>query len=127
MVVLRAENVSYIYQGKYQKVQALKGVTCDFEMGQFYAITGPSGSGKTTFLSMLAGLGMPTTGTICVGQPPKPLKPDECERHRSENVSVIYQAFNLFPTLTVLENVMYPMLMTRRNKRIDYENPLYCQ
>ena len=54
MAVLAAENVSYTYQSKYQKVQALKNVSCTFEAGKFYAIIGQSGSGKTTVLSMLA-------------------------------------------------------------------------
>ena len=105
MNVLSAEKVSYVYQSKYQKVQALTDVTCDFQAGKFYAIVGHSGSGKTTLLSMLAGLGEPTQGRVlAAGQPVA--HPD---RHRRENVSVIYQSFNLFPTLNILENVMYPM------------------
>ena len=107
MSVLSAENISYIYQSKYQKVQALTDVSCDFEAGKFYAIVGQSGSGKTTLLSMLAGLGTPNEGEVlCNG---KSVKEIGSERHRRENVSVIYQAFNLFPTLNLLENVMYPM------------------
>ncbi len=51
MCVLSAENISYTYQSKYQKVQALTGVSCGFEAGKFYAIVGQSGSGKTTLLS----------------------------------------------------------------------------
>ena len=66
MAVLAAENVSYTYQSKYQKVQALKNVSCTFEAGKFYAIIGQSGSGKTTLLSMLAGLGTPSEGEIIV-------------------------------------------------------------
>ena len=62
MAVLAAENVSYTYQSKYQKVQALTNVSCTFEAGKFYAIIGQSGSGKTTLLSMLAGLGTPSDG-----------------------------------------------------------------
>jgi len=107
MSVLSVENVSYVYQSKYQKVQALTGVTCEFEAGKFYAIVGHSGSGKTTLLSMLAGLGQPSEGQVLAeGVPVKQTGP---ERHRRENVTVIYQAFNLFPTLNILENVMYPM------------------
>lgn len=107
MSMLAAENVTYIYQSKYQKVQALTDVTCGFEAGKFYAIVGQSGSGKTTLLSMLAGLGTPDEGQVVAnGQSVKEIG---SERHRRENVSVIYQAFNLFPQLTILENVMYPM------------------
>lgn len=114
--ILTAENVSYTYQSKYQKVLALKGVSCSFEEGKFYAIVGHSGSGKTTLLSMLAGLGTPTEGSIKAGE--KNLNEIGSERHRRENVSVIYQAFNLFPTLTVLENTMYPMQIINKPKKI---------
>ena len=53
---LTAENVTYIYQGKYQKVEALKEVSCTFEEGKLYAVIGQSGSGKSTLLSILAAL-----------------------------------------------------------------------
>lgn len=114
MAILTAENIAYVYQSKYQKVQALKGVTCEFDEGKFYAIVGHSGSGKTTLLSMLAGLGAPTEGKILAGIPEKPLEEIGRERHRRENVSVIYQSFNLFPTLNILENVMFPMQINRK-------------
>ena len=112
MAVLAAENVSYTYQSKYQKVQALKNVSCTFEAGKFYAIIGQSGSGKTTLLSMLAGLGTPSDGEIIANG--KTLKEIGSERHRRENVTVIYQSFNLFPTLNILENVMYPMQISKK-------------
>ena len=112
MAVLAAENVSYTYQSKYQKVQALKNVSCTFEAGKFYAIIGQSGSGKTTLLSMLAGLGTPSDGEIIANG--KTLKEIGSERHRRENVTVIYQSFNLFPTLNILENVMYPMQIMKK-------------
>lgn len=112
MAVLAAKNVSYTYQSKYQKVQALKNVSCTFEAGKFYAIIGQSGSGKTTLLSMLAGLGTPSEGEIIANG--KTLKEIGSERHRRENVTVIYQSFNLFPTLNILENVMYPMQISKK-------------
>ncbi len=117
MAILAAENVEYIYQSKYQKVHALKGVSCEFEAGKFYAIVGHSGSGKTTLLSMLAGLGTPTEGRVLAGEQGKSLKELGTERHRRENVSVIYQSFNLFPTLNILENVMYPMEIRKKPAR----------
>lgn len=115
MEQIAVEHVSYTYQGKYQRVQALKNVSCTFERGRFYAVIGHSGSGKTTLLSMLAGLGSPTEGAVRVDG--TPLTKIGAERHRRENVSVIYQAFNLFPLLTVLENVMYPMQIAGRPGR----------
>lgn len=64
MGILQAKNVHYVYQSKYQKVHAVKGIDFDFQAGKFYAIVGKSGCGKTTFLSLLAGLDLPTEGQI---------------------------------------------------------------
>lgn len=114
MAMLEAKDVSFVYQTKYQRTQALKGVSCTFSPGKFYAIVGPSGCGKTTFLSLLAGLGTPTGGEILFDG--RPLKQIGFEKYRRENVSVIYQNFNLFPLLTVLENVLFPMKVERRNR-----------
>lgn len=107
MSILAVDHITYVYQSKYQQVRALNDVTCQFESGKFYAIVGHSGSGKTTLLSMLAGLDKPTEGQVLIDG--TPLNEFGAERHCRENVSVIYQSFNLFPSLTILENVMYPM------------------
>jgi len=112
MSVLAADHISYVYQSKYQQVRALNDVTCRFESGKFYAIVGHSGSGKTTLLSMLAGLDQPTEGRVLIDG--TPLNEFGAERHCRENVSVIYQSFNLFPSLTILENVMYPMRIVKK-------------
>ena len=120
MNILAADQVDYIYQSKYQKVHALKSVSCSFEEGKFYAIVGHSGSGKTTLLSMLAGLGVPTQGQVLAGPEGKSLREIGSEKHRREDVSVIYQSFNLFPTLSILENVTYPMRINGRGRvRLD--------
>ncbi len=111
MSILSAEKVSFTYQSKYQKVHALDDVSCEFELGKFYAIVGQSGSGKTTLLSVLAGLGNPDEGQVIFGG--RTVQEIGSERHRRENVSVIYQSFNLFPHLTILENVAYPMRVVR--------------
>lgn len=105
--MIEAMNVSYIYQTKYQKTKALSEVSCSFDRGKVYAITGKSGSGKSTFLSLLAGLDVPTEGTLSIeGQDIRKMNRDA---YRLNRASVIYQAFHLFPLLTVLENVMFPM------------------
>lgn len=105
--IIEAVNVSYIYQTKYQKTKALSEVNCSFERGKVYAITGKSGSGKSTFLSLLAGLDVPTEGTLSVeGEDMRKMNRDA---YRLNRASVIYQAFHLFPLLTVMENVMFPM------------------
>ena len=104
---IKAESVSYSYQNKYQTVEAVKEVTCTFETGKMYVITGESGSGKSTFLSLLAGLDIPKNGTITVDG--EDLSRIDRDAYRREKVAVIYQAFHLFPLLTALENVMYPL------------------
>ena len=104
---IKAESVSYSYQNKYQTVEAVKDVTCTFETGKMYVITGESGSGKSTFLSLLAGLDIPKNGTITVDG--EDLSRIDRDAYRREKVAVIYQAFHLFPLLTALENVMYPL------------------
>ena len=100
-------NVSYSYKGKYQTVRAVDGVSYDFEPGKCYAIIGKSGSGKTTLLSLMAGLDLPTGGEILVDG--KSTRAWDRNRLRREAVSVIYQNYNLFPLLTVRENILYPL------------------
>ncbi len=112
--ILKAENVSYTYTSKYQRVEAVKNVCCTFEAGKMIAIVGRSGSGKSTLLSLLAGLDNPTDGQIYYdGQA---LSAIDRNRYRRDTASVIYQSYNLFPLLTTLENVMYPMQMQGKAK-----------
>ena len=107
MSVIELHDVKYVYKSKYQQVEALRGISCSFEPGKVYAIMGSSGCGKTTLLSLMAGLDVPTEGSVlCEGVSTADI---DLERYRRERVAVIYQDFRLFPLLTVAENVMYPM------------------
>ena len=115
MEILRAEHVSYSYQSKYQKVEAVKDVSCSFEQGKFYAIVGESGSGKSTFLSLLAGLDQPCEGTIYVQG--EPLSGMDRDAYRLNQAAVVYQAFHLFPLLTAQENVMLPLEFKKIKKK----------
>ena len=111
MSVLSAREVTYEYRNAYQTVRALNGVSCEFEKGLVYAIVGSSGSGKTTFLSLLACLDVPTSGTIDLdGRSTAEIDRDA---YRFNHVSVIYQNFNLFQHLTVLENAAYPLYIRK--------------
>lgn len=115
MAILTAQQVEYTYQTKYQTVYALRGVDCDFETGQMTAIVGASGSGKTTLLSLLAGLDVPTGGSILFrGESTAQMDRDAW---RLTCVSVIYQNFNLFAHLTALENAAYPLYLQKRPKK----------
>ena len=107
MSVIELQNVKYVYQTQYQRVEALRGISYSFEPGKVYAIMGSSGCGKTTLLSLMAGLDVPTEGSVlCGGVSTADI---DLEQYRRERVSVIYQDFRLFPLLTAAENVMYPM------------------
>ena len=112
MSVLAVSDVKYAYQSRYRVVNVLNDVSCSFEMGKLYALVGKSGSGKTTLLSLLAGLDLPVSGDIFYeGSSLKELNRDQ---YRRQEVSVIYQAFHLFPLLNALENVMYPMELNHK-------------
>lgn len=110
-MTIQLKNVSYSYQGKYQTVWAVDDVSFDFEPGKLYAIIGKSGSGKTTLLSLMAGLDLPTEGEIIIGG--KSTKEWDRNALRREMVSVIYQNYNLFPLLTVSENIQYPLTLKK--------------
>ena len=112
---LEARDVRYEYRTKLQLVRAVNGVSCVFEPGKVYAVVGASGSGKTTFLSLLAGLDVPAGGAITLdGKSTADLDRDA---YRLEHVSVIYQNYNLFYHLTVLENAAYPLYVKKIAKK----------
>ncbi len=107
MSILALDNVSYTYKSRYQEVQAVKNASFSFQQGKVYALVGKSGSGKTTVLSLLAGLDLPSEGQVIFGN--TSTRQLDRDNYRREDVAVIYQAYNLFPLLTALENVMYPL------------------
>ena len=107
MSMIELRDVKYVYQSQYQRVEALRGISCAFEAGKTYAVMGSSGGGKTTLLSLMAGLDVPTEGSVMCGGISTAVI--DLEKYRRECVAVIYQDFRLFPLLTAAENVMYPM------------------
>ena len=114
MNVIKVENVSYRYSSHYQTTYALREVNAQFRSGQFCVIEGKSGSGKTTMLSLLAGLDLPSEGTIYLdGKSYRELDRDELRRRR---LSIIFQNYNLFPMLTVQENIAYHLGLTGQKK-----------
>ena len=105
MSELTLQQVSYRYPGGSR--YALDGLSGTFSAGKLYAVIGPSGSGKSTLLSLMAGLDRPTEGSLQLnGSDYRSLNLDRCRR---QEIAMIFQAFQLFPLLTVLENVCFPM------------------
>ena len=105
MSALFLENIGYAYKGSDRK--AVNNVSARFEEGKVNAVIGPSGSGKTTLLSIMAGLDSPTEGETWLDG--EQLSGMDLDQYRREKVSMIFQAFHLFPRLTVIENVRFPM------------------
>jgi putative ABC transport system ATP-binding protein len=98
------------YEGLAGPVPALKGIDLRVRSGEYLIVTGRSGSGKTTLVNMIAGLDRSTSGEIWVaGTPVHKLGAEKAAKWRGQNVGVVFQFFELLPTLTVLQNVMLPM------------------
>ena len=107
---IRAENVTRHYQMGQTVIRAVDGVTLDVRKGEFVALLGRSGSGKSTLLNLLAGLDRPNAGAIVVeGRDLSQMPPDELARYRRHTVGMVFQSFNLLPSMTLLENVELPM------------------
>jgi len=106
--MLNIENVTYRYINS--ESDALKNVSANFEEGKIYSIVGPSGSGKTTLLSIMAGMDVPTTGTVSLAG--DDLSNMDLDQYRRESIAMIFQAFQLLPLLTAIENVCIPMQMS---------------
>jgi putative ABC transport system ATP-binding protein len=109
-----AEEVTKRYQEGRHVVEALKGVTLAIAPGEIVALEGPSGSGKTTLLSILGCILSPTTGRVMVaGVSAEQARPSELAAIRRQHIGFVFQQFNLFPSLTALENVMYALRVKR--------------
>jgi putative ABC transport system ATP-binding protein len=109
LIEVRALSKSYVNDGVETPV--LFDVDLTIEKGEFVAIMGPSGSGKSTLMHILGFLDNPSTGTyLFQGQPTRSFTDDELAKIRATRVSFVFQAFNLLPRTTVLENVMLPLL-----------------
>lgn len=110
MKVLELSNVHKVYNSTHIEVHAVKGVTIDFEKGEFAAIVGPSGSGKTTLLNMIGGLDKPSDGKILVNDTDlSTLKSSKVIDFRMKNIGFVFQSYNLIPVLTAKENVEFIM------------------
>jgi putative ABC transport system ATP-binding protein len=118
MKILEIKNVSKIYNESEVQVNAVNGVTLDFQEAEFAAIVGPSGSGKTTLLNLIGGLDNPTSGEIIIdGTNLAKLKSSELIDFRMRNIGFVFQAYNLIPVLTAKENVEFIMNLQKWSKK----------
>ena len=118
MKVVEIKNVSKIYNESEVQVNAVNGVTLDFQEAEFAAIVGPSGSGKTTLLNLIGGLDNPTSGEIIIdGTNLAKLKSSELIDFRMRNIGFVFQAYNLIPVLTAKENVEFIMNLQKWSRK----------
>jgi putative ABC transport system ATP-binding protein len=104
------QNVEKVFKTKAGPFKALRGIDLQVGAGEFVAVVGPSGSGKSTLINMITGIDRPTTGEVYVGSERlNGMSENQIAKWRGRNVGVVFQFFQLLPTLTVLENVMLPM------------------
>jgi len=109
-----------VYNGLAGRVTALNGIDLQVFPGEFLVITGKSGSGKTTLVNMVTALDRSTSGEIWVsGAPVHRLGPEKATHWRGRTLGVVFQSFELLPTLTVLQNVMLPMDFAHRYSNRD--------
>jgi putative ABC transport system ATP-binding protein len=104
--IVQIQGVTKEYQSGDRTIKAVNDLSLDIGKGKFVVILGPSGSGKTTLLNIISGLISPTEGNVIVGDREiTSLNDDEATRFRAESIGFVFQFFNLFPTLTALENI----------------------
>lgn len=116
MDIVTVKNLRKTYGKGAGQVKALDGIDLTIEKGKFTAIIGASGSGKTTLLNMIGGMDIPDEGEISVdGVSLRGLKEKELAVFRRSKVGFIYQDFNLIPTLTVRENILFPLSLSGSN------------
>lgn len=108
--LIRLRGVQKSYFTAAGEFPALKGIDLNIHAGEFVSIVGKSGSGKTTLINMIAGIDRPTAGEVWVGDTPvHKLSEGQMAVWRGRNLGIVFQFFQLLPTLTVLENVLLPM------------------
>ncbi len=108
--LVTVSRVNKDFQGPAGAIHVLKNVNLVVNPGEFVGIRGPSGSGKSTLINMMTGIDRPTSGAVRVaGQNIEKMSENQLARFRGKNIGVIFQFFQLIPTLTTIENIILPM------------------
>ncbi len=125
MEILKCEAVSKVYETGQTKVTALNAINLSVERGEFVAITGASGSGKSTLLHIIGGVDRPTEGVIRIEDIDiSSFDTEQAAIFRRRKVGLIFQFYNLIPTLDIRKNIMLPMLMDKRKPDEAYFNQI---
>jgi putative ABC transport system ATP-binding protein len=123
--IIELKDIKKVYQMDEVEVKALNNVDLKINKNEFVAIMGPSGSGKSTLLHMIGCLDRPSSGKIFInGVDISKLNDSELARLRGKEIGFVFQVFNLYPTLTALENVELPMMIVEKNKKERKERAL---
>jgi len=118
--LIQLSGVEKVYHSGRLEYQALRGIDLSLHGGELAAIVGPSGSGKSTVLNMITGIDRPTKGTVTVGgERLDEMSEEQLAVWRGENVGIVFQFFQLLPTLTALENAMLPLDFARRGSTVE--------
>jgi len=116
--IVEINELNKSFQNGGQQVEVLKSLSLSIEPGEFVAITGPSGNGKSTLLNMITGIDRPTRGEVIVnGCPVHQMTENELAAWRGENVGIIFQFFQLLPSLSLMQNVALPMEFVGKYRR----------
>lgn len=119
-MAIRTENVCRHYSMGESLIRAVDGISIEVPAGEFVALLGTSGSGKSSLLNLIAGLDRPTSGAVIVeGKDLARLSREDLAKHRLRTVGMVFQSFNLIPSMTVIENVELPLRFAEveRNRR----------
>lgn len=122
-MILEAKDLNYYYQDGESRRYVLKDTSVSFEKGKFYTILGHSGSGKTTLLALLSALDTPQSGSVLFNG--QDIKQIGYEKYRRNNIGIIFQSYNLIPSLTAVENVLVPMSITENELPQDQKEVAY--
>ncbi len=121
MEILRCEGVSKIYGNGEKQVRALDEIDLSVEAGEFVSVVGASGSGKSTLLHILGSVDQPSQGKVLVeGIDIASLSQKQSAIFRRRKVGIIYQFYNLIPTLTVEKNILMPLLLDKKKVNEEY-------
>ncbi len=121
MEILRCNGIEKVFGKGDNQVTALNGISLSIEKGDFVAIIGASGSGKSTLLHILGSVDKPTKGTVTIdGVDLSGLNATDAAIFRRRKVGLVYQFYNLIPTLTAEKNILMPMLLDKRKPDLDY-------